>query len=108
MTYTNVTFLLGQEPFECYHISDIEAGVGVKRKHLIGVSLLVGNDHDLNGITGIGLDTAVRFVKSFSEDEILNRFVFLVLVRCVFIYKPLEMLVFTMVFGYVLRVTQVA
>ncbi|KAI3444622.1 hypothetical protein Pfo_001287 [Paulownia fortunei] len=62
-----------KEPFECYHISDIEAGLGLKRKHLIAVSLLVGNDHDLNGIMGIGLDTAVRFVKSFSEDEILNR-----------------------------------
>ncbi|PIN16238.1 Spleen exonuclease [Handroanthus impetiginosus] len=62
-----------KEPFECYHISDIETGLGLKRKHLIAVSLLVGNDHDLSGITGIGLDTAVRFVKSFREDEILNR-----------------------------------
>ncbi|KAL0428941.1 UNVERIFIED_CONTAM: Flap endonuclease GEN-like 1 [Sesamum radiatum] len=62
-----------KEPFECYHISDIEAGLGLKRKHLIAVSLLVGNDHDLNGITGIGLDTAVRFVKNFSENEILGR-----------------------------------
>ncbi|KAL0397840.1 UNVERIFIED_CONTAM: Flap endonuclease GEN-like 1 [Sesamum calycinum] len=62
-----------KEPFECYHISDIEAGLGLKRKHLIAVSLLVGNDHDLNGITGIGLDTAVRFVKNFSENEILER-----------------------------------
>ncbi|KAL0379594.1 UNVERIFIED_CONTAM: Flap endonuclease GEN-like 1 [Sesamum angustifolium] len=42
-----------KEPFECYHISDIEAGLGLKRKHLIAVSLLVGNDHDLNGITGL-------------------------------------------------------
>ncbi|KAG8391751.1 hypothetical protein BUALT_Bualt01G0219600 [Buddleja alternifolia] len=62
-----------KEPFECYHISDIEAGLGLKRKQLIAISLLVGNDHDLNGITGIGLDTAVRFVKCFNEDEILNR-----------------------------------
>ncbi|KAL3649515.1 hypothetical protein CASFOL_005918 [Castilleja foliolosa] len=62
-----------KEPFECYHISDIETGLGLKRNHLIAISLLVGNDHDLNGITGIGLDKAVRFVKSFNEDEILNR-----------------------------------
>ncbi|KAL3618685.1 hypothetical protein CASFOL_037504 [Castilleja foliolosa] len=62
-----------KEPFECYHISDIETGLGLKRNHLIAVSLLVGNDHDLNGITGIGLDKAVQFVKSFDEDEILNR-----------------------------------
>ncbi|KAK6162445.1 hypothetical protein DH2020_002286 [Rehmannia glutinosa] len=70
-----------KEPFECYHISDIETGLGLKRKHLIAVSLLVGNDHDLNGVMGIGLDSAVRFVKSFSEDEILNRFVFVMLVQ---------------------------
>ncbi|KAG6725273.1 hypothetical protein I3843_02G018600 [Carya illinoinensis] len=62
-----------KEPFECYHISDIEAGTGLKRKHLIAISLLVGNDHDLDGVQGIGLDTALRFVQAFAEDEILNR-----------------------------------
>ncbi|KAF7154392.1 hypothetical protein RHSIM_Rhsim01G0155400 [Rhododendron simsii] len=62
-----------KEPFECYRISDVEAGLGLKRKHLIAISLLVGNDHDLNGVQGIGLDTALRFVKCFSEDEILTR-----------------------------------
>ncbi|KAL3536885.1 hypothetical protein ACH5RR_000251 [Cinchona calisaya] len=62
-----------KEPFECYHMSDIEAGLGLKRKHLIAISLLVGNDHDLNGVRGIGVDTALRFVKPFTEDEILIR-----------------------------------
>ncbi|KAH9788103.1 Flap endonuclease GEN-like 1 [Citrus sinensis] len=61
-----------KEPFECYCISDIEAGLGLKRKHLIAMSLLIGNDHDLNGVQGIGLDTALQFVQNFSEDEILN------------------------------------
>uniref|UniRef100_A0A5B7AYS1 Flap endonuclease GEN-like 1 n=1 Tax=Davidia involucrata TaxID=16924 RepID=A0A5B7AYS1_DAVIN len=61
-----------KEPVECYHMSDIEAGLGLKRKHLIAISLLVGNDHDLNGVQGIGIDTALCFVKSFNEDEILN------------------------------------
>ncbi|XP_052171367.1 flap endonuclease GEN-like 1 [Diospyros lotus] len=62
-----------KEPFECYNMSDIEAGLGLKRKHLIAIALLVGNDHDLNGVQGIGLDTALRFVKSFREDEVLIR-----------------------------------
>ncbi|KAA8515994.1 hypothetical protein F0562_019173 [Nyssa sinensis] len=61
-----------KEPLECYHMSDIEAGLGLKRNHLIAISLLVGNDHDLNGVRGIGIDTALRFVKSFNEDDILN------------------------------------
>ena len=55
-------------------MSDIEAGIGLKRNHLIALSLLAGNDHDLNGVQGIGLDTALRFAQTFSEDEILNRY----------------------------------
>ncbi|WCJ23135.1 Flap endonuclease GEN-like 1 [Euphorbia peplus] len=61
------------EPFECYLMSEIEAGLGLKRNHLIAISLLVGNDHDLNGVEGIGVQTALRFVQTYSEDEILNR-----------------------------------
>jgi flap endonuclease GEN len=54
-------------------MSDIEAGLGLKRKHLIAISLLVGNDHNLSGVQGIGLDTAHRLVQAFNEDDILNR-----------------------------------
>ena len=63
-----------QEPFECYYMSDIEAGLGLKRKQLIAISLLVGNDHDVNGVQGIGLETAVRFVQTLGEDEIMTRY----------------------------------
>ncbi|OWM88286.1 flap endonuclease GEN-like 1 [Punica granatum] len=62
-----------KEPLECYCMSDIEAGLGLKRNHLIAIALLVGNDHDLNGVHGVGLDTAIRFAKSGSEEEILKR-----------------------------------
>ncbi|KAK6920208.1 XPG-I domain [Dillenia turbinata] len=62
-----------KEPVECYDISDIEKGLGIKREHFIAISLLVGNDHNLNGVQGIGPDTAVRFVKTFEADEILSR-----------------------------------
>ncbi|XP_057435560.1 flap endonuclease GEN-like 1 [Lotus japonicus] len=62
-----------KEPFECYYMSDIEAGLGLKRKHLIAITLLVGNDYDMSGVQGIGLDSALRFVQAFSEDDILNR-----------------------------------
>ncbi|KAL7608696.1 hypothetical protein Lser_V15G14328 [Lactuca serriola] len=62
-----------QEPFECYEMSDIEGGLGLKRKHLIAIGLLVGNDHDSKGVQGIGIETALSFVKSFNEDEVLDR-----------------------------------
>ncbi|KAG6473629.1 hypothetical protein ZIOFF_067546 [Zingiber officinale] len=38
-----------REPFECYSISDIEDGLGLKRKQLIAIALLAGNDH-LHGV----------------------------------------------------------
>ncbi|XP_021860514.2 flap endonuclease GEN-like 1 isoform X2 [Spinacia oleracea] len=60
-------------PFECYYVEDIEVGLGLGRKHLIAVSLLVGSDHNLNGVQGIGMETALRFVKKFNEDEVLQR-----------------------------------
>ncbi|XP_022156154.1 flap endonuclease GEN-like 1 isoform X2 [Momordica charantia] len=62
-----------KEPLECYFMSDIEAALGLNRKHLIAISLLVGNDHDLSGVQGVGLDTAVRFVQDYTDDEILNK-----------------------------------
>uniref|UniRef100_A0A803MQ17 Flap endonuclease GEN-like 1 n=1 Tax=Chenopodium quinoa TaxID=63459 RepID=A0A803MQ17_CHEQI len=60
-------------PFECYYVEDIEVGLGLGRKHLIAVSLLVGSDHNINGVQGIGMETALRFVKKYNEDEVLQR-----------------------------------
>ncbi|KAJ6839412.1 flap endonuclease GEN-like 1 [Iris pallida] len=40
---------------------------------MIAIALLVGNDHDLHGVHGFGVDTAIRLVKLFSEDEVLSR-----------------------------------
>lgn len=55
-------------------MSDIEDGLGLKRKHLIAMSLLVGNDFDSGGVLGIGVEKALRIVRAFSEDEILKRY----------------------------------
>lgn len=49
-------------------MSVIEAGLGLKRNHLIAPSLLAENDHDLNGVQW--LDTTLCFGQTFSEDEI--------------------------------------
>jgi hypothetical protein len=39
-----------QEHFECYHIADIESGLGLKRKQMVAMALLIGSDHDLHGV----------------------------------------------------------
>jgi len=62
-----------KEPFECYNIADIEAGLGLKRKQMVAMALLIGSDHDLHGVPGFGLETALRFVQLFEEDEILDK-----------------------------------
>nr|AAY32559.1 single strand DNA repair-like protein [Triticum monococcum] len=62
-----------KEPFECYNIVDIESGIGLKRKQMVAMALLIGSDHDLHGVPGFGVETALRFVRLFDEDQILDK-----------------------------------
>ncbi|VAI20018.1 unnamed protein product [Triticum turgidum subsp. durum] len=62
-----------KEPFECYNIADIEPGIGLKRKQMVAMALLIGSDHDLHGVPGFGVETALRFVRLFDEDQILDK-----------------------------------
>lgn len=63
-----------KEPIiECYRASDIDTSLGLKRKHLIALALLVGCDYNAHGVPGIGLSTAVSIVRLFKEDEILDK-----------------------------------
>lgn len=62
-----------KEPFECYNMADIESGLGLKRKQMVAMALLVGSDHDLHGVPGFGPETALRFVQLFDEDNVLAK-----------------------------------
>ncbi|XP_037435446.1 flap endonuclease GEN-like 1 [Triticum dicoccoides] len=62
-----------KEPFECYNIADIEPGIGLKRKQMVAMALLIGSDHDLHGVPGFGVENALRFVRLFDEDQILDK-----------------------------------
>lgn len=42
---------------------------------MVAMALLIGSDHDLQGVPGFGLETALRFVQLFDEDEILDKYV---------------------------------
>ena len=61
-----------KEPVECYNIAEIQDGIGLSRKRMIAMALLIGNDHDLKGVPGVGLETALAFVKLFHEEHILD------------------------------------
>uniref|UniRef100_A0ACD5Y7A8 Uncharacterized protein n=1 Tax=Avena sativa TaxID=4498 RepID=A0ACD5Y7A8_AVESA len=62
-----------KEPVECYNVGDIESGIGLKRKQMVAMALLIGCDHDLHGVPGFGVETALRFVRLFDEDHILDK-----------------------------------
>uniref|UniRef100_A0ACD5XNN9 Uncharacterized protein n=1 Tax=Avena sativa TaxID=4498 RepID=A0ACD5XNN9_AVESA len=62
-----------KEPVECYNVGDIESGIGLKRKQMVAMALLIGCDHDLQGVPGFGVETALRFVRLFDEDHILDK-----------------------------------
>lgn len=47
------------EPFECYNIADIKSGIGLNRKQMVAMTLLIASHHDLHGVPGFSLETAL-------------------------------------------------
>lgn len=69
-------FAQKQDPLvEIYTAEDIETTLGLQRQHMIALALLVGCDYDRKGVVGIGCSNAMRLVRSFPNEEILERFV---------------------------------
>ena len=42
---------------------------------MVAMALLIGSDHDLHGVPGFGVETALRFVQLFDEDHMLDKYV---------------------------------
>ncbi|KAJ7295818.1 hypothetical protein O6H91_Y162300 [Diphasiastrum complanatum] len=62
-----------REPLvECYRAEDIKSSLGLGRKHLLALALLVGCDYDMQGVPGVGCRSAIRLIRSFSEEAILD------------------------------------
>ncbi|CAN6314712.1 unnamed protein product [Urochloa humidicola] len=74
-TVIKVLKLNCKDPFECYNKADIEAGRGLNKKQMVAMALLIGSNHDLHGVPGIGLETALRFVQIFDGNDILDKYV---------------------------------
>ncbi|KAG6551336.1 hypothetical protein Mapa_007122 [Marchantia paleacea] len=58
---------------ELYRAEDIEASMGLRRKHLLALALLIGCDYMPEGVAGVGCVNALQVIQSFPESEILDR-----------------------------------
>ncbi|KAL2635328.1 hypothetical protein R1flu_006807 [Riccia fluitans] len=58
---------------ELYRAVDLEMSMGLRRKHLVALALLVGCDYSPEGVPGVGCTSALRLLKCFVESEILDR-----------------------------------
>eukprot|EP00249_Psilotum_nudum_P036985 c920_g1_i1 orf=520-2589(-) len=58
---------------ETYSAADIESVLGLHREHLIALALLAGCDYNMQGVTGIGCNNAMRLVCTIPKQDILDR-----------------------------------
>lgn len=69
--YRNFTMSPGYT-CEAYEMSVIEKKLQLGRHKLLAVSLLCGSDYN-KGVNGVGKESAVKFLSSLQENEVLDR-----------------------------------
>ncbi|XP_060835112.1 flap endonuclease GEN [Rhopalosiphum padi] len=63
----------GNGSVDVYRMESIENNLKIGRHKMIALSLLCGCDYDEKGVTGIGKDTAIKFLQSLDDDSVLDR-----------------------------------
>ena len=58
---------------DVYCMESIEKNLKIGRNKMIALSLLCGCDYDEKGVTGIGKDTAIKFLQLINDDVVLDR-----------------------------------
>nr|CAD7396244.1 unnamed protein product [Timema cristinae] len=58
---------------DVYKMSEIEERLSLSRKKLIALSMLCGCDYDEKGVVGVGKETAMKFIGSLDNDQVLDR-----------------------------------
>nr|CAD7423931.1 unnamed protein product [Timema monikensis] len=58
---------------DVYKMSEIEERLSLSRKKLIALSMLCGCDYDEKGVVGVGKETAMKFIGSLDDDQVLDR-----------------------------------
>lgn len=57
-----------------YRMEQVEQVLGLSRTKLIGLSLLCGCDYNQGGVSGVGKETAVKFLATLKDAEVFPRF----------------------------------
>ncbi|KAK2722251.1 hypothetical protein QYM36_002700 [Artemia franciscana] len=70
--YKNFSISAGCTTLTTYEYSEIKDKIGLDRESLIALALLLGCDY-CEGVSGVGIQTALKFVKTTTGDEILKR-----------------------------------
>nr|CAD7455556.1 unnamed protein product [Timema tahoe] len=58
---------------DVYKMSEIEDRLSLSRKKLIALSMLCGCDYNEKGVVGVGKETAMKFIESMNDDQVLDR-----------------------------------
>lgn len=58
---------------DMYRMEQIEQLLGLSRTKLVGLSLLCGCDYN-QGVSGVGKETAVKFLATLNDSEVFSRF----------------------------------
>lgn len=57
---------------DMYRMEQVEKLLGLSRTKLVGLSLLCGCDYN-QGVSGVGKETAVKFLSTLKDDEVFPR-----------------------------------
>lgn len=71
--YRNFNISSNSGYVEMYTIGSLEEKLSLGRNKLIALSLLCGCDYNDKGIVGIGKESALKFLASLSDSEVLER-----------------------------------
>jgi len=63
----------GNGSVDVYCMDSIEKNLKIGRNKMIALSLLCGCDYDEKGVIGVGKDTAIKFLQSLDDDDVLDR-----------------------------------
>lgn len=79
-------------------MESIEKNLNIGRNKMIALSLLCGCDYDEKGVSGIGKETAMKFLQSLDDDIVIDRYYKTINIFTVILFVYCYLLVFLTLF----------